>query len=94
MRGRTVTPMIEALVQAWAHPDFEKSMAAVTAGGVVLAPLTWAVKRWLSGRRARADVSRRIRAELDDTRRALDGTDGRRYNERTIADAPLRARSR
>ena len=85
-RRRPAAQMIEALLQMWAHPDFEKSLAAFTAGGVVLAPLTWAVKRWLNGRRARADVSRGIYAELCDARKALDGTDGRRYDERSIVD--------
>ena len=85
-RERPVAQMIKALLQAWARPDLEKSLAAITAGSVVFAPLAWAVKRWLNGRRARADVSRGIRAELDDSRKALDGTDGRRYDERTIVD--------
>ena len=86
MRERSVAQMIETLSQVWAHPDFDKSLAVITTGWVVLAPLTWAVKRWLNGRWARADVSRGICAELDDLRRALDGTDGRRYDERTIVD--------
>ena len=86
VRRRPVALMIEALSWVWIHPDFEKWTSAFTAGGVVLAPLTWAIKRWLNGRKARADVSKGIHAELGDARRALDGTDGRRYDERTIAD--------
>lgn len=55
---------LEALLKP---PFFDQWVAIITAGGVVLAPAAWAIKRVLTGHKVKKNVAEGICAELDDT---------------------------
>jgi len=52
-----------------------------TIGVIIIAPLTYLIKRWFRNRSDRSDVSRSLHAELKDAQDALDGTSKRQVME-------------
>lgn len=52
-----------------------------TVGVIIIAPITFVVKRWLNKKTERAEVSKSLHEELKDALEALDGTVGRQVME-------------
>ena len=55
--------------------------AIFTIGIIIIAPLTFLIKRWFNRRAERADVSKSLHGELKDALDALDGTSKRQVME-------------
>lgn len=66
--------------------DLDRDLAIITAGGVVLAPVAWAIKRVLNGYKVKKIVAKGICAELDDTVEALGDASRHPRVEKTIID--------
>lgn len=63
------------------HDALVNLSSLFTIGVIIIAPLTYFIKKWLRDRSDRADVSRSLHAELKDALEALDGTAKRQVME-------------